>query len=275
MSGYHIVALAEDHGDAFDLVMSLDDGAREQALAATPANGQARYLQAAGAAVVPVRGVLLDEWSAAGPYRGATGYNYIRTAVAEAARSPDISVTVLDIASPGGLVSGMQETADVIEAAGRGAGGKPVVALIRSIGASAAYALSSAADLIIASDSAMVGSIGARIQHVSMQRIIENYGIKVTDIASHAKKADISPFADLSPAGRARLQESVDDAAASFVQLVARRRGISVDAVNALEAAVFPARSTTGRKTALDHKLIDSVVSADTALAEIVRVSRR
>lgn len=275
MSGFHIVALAEEQSADLDIVMSLDDGAREQALAATPANGQARYLQAAGAAVVPVRGVLLDEWSAAGPYRGATGYNYIRLAVEEAAFNPNVSITVLDINSPGGLVSGMQETASVIEAAGKSGTGKPIVALIRSLGASAAYALSAATDMIIASDSAHVGSIGARMQHISIQRLAENVGLKVTDITSHPKKADVSFFSDLSPSARARLQEGVDDAAAAFVDLVARRRGISADAVNALEAAVFPVRSTTGRKTALDHKLIDAVASADTALAEIVRLSRR
>lgn len=275
MNRYDIVAIDEQFSGDLLAVLKLDADMREKALSVIPAAGAARYIQAANAAIVPIRGVLLDEWSARGPVWGATGYNYIRAAVEEAAADPNVSATVLDISSPGGLVSGMLETFASIEGVGKKKSGKPVCAVIRSVGASAAYALACAADSIIASDSAIVGSIGARISHISLQRAFENAGIKVTDITSHALKADVSPFTDLSPAARERLQSSVDDAAATFVALVARRRNMTVSAVNALEAATFPARSSSGRKTALDLKLVDAVAPADQAIAEILRLSRR
>jgi signal peptide peptidase SppA len=271
---FEVIALAEERLGQLEPILAFTAHQREQALAAAPANNSPAFIRAANVAVVPVRGILLDEWSPAGPKWGATGYNFIRNAVADARADSAIKVTVLDIDSPGGLVSGMAETAAVIERSTIMRTGKPVIAVIRSYGASAAYALACCADHVVASDSSIVGSIGARLVHVSIEKALDEAGIRVTEIASHPGKADGSPFRDLSPTARVRLQASVDDSAAAFAQLVARNRKLTIAAVNDLDAQVFPARSASGQRTALGVGLVDAVLAADDALVEIGRMSR-
>lgn len=180
----------------------------------------------------------------------------------------------MDVDSPGGMVSGLHETCGVIEAKGAENTGKPIFTVARSLCCSAAYALAAASDHIMAGPSSAVGSIGVRLAHVSMQGALESAGIKVTEISSHPGKTLGSPYSDLSTAARAQLQADVDDCAAAFVRLVARRRNLSPASINALDAASLPVTSATGRKTALAAGLIDGVIAADEALAVIGNLSR-
>ena len=62
---------------------------------------------------------------------------------------------MLEIDSPGGQIAGISEFADQVAAAG-----KPIVAYISDIGASAAYWIASAADQVIIRDTAAAGSVG-------------------------------------------------------------------------------------------------------------------
>lgn len=276
MDYYELVALADGSAPLLQDVLSLSAEAREQALTAELPAGVKRYAVAGGVGVVPVRGVLLDEWSPFGPRYGATGYNYITAAAREAAADSSIGAVVLDINSGGGLYSGAPEAAASLRTLSKKGGGtKPLIAVIRSTGASAAYMLGAPADLVFAQPSARVGSIGAKIMHISVERALANNGIKVEEITSAALKADVSMFKDLTAETRARLQEGVDDAARQFIEQVAAYRGLKADDVAGLQAAVLPARSWVGRKTALDAGLIDAVVSADEAIAEVMRQHRR
>ncbi|PHQ62777.1 MAG: hypothetical protein COC10_09675 [Sphingobium sp.] len=264
IDGFAIVSLAEERHGALAAVAALSASQREEALASQSKAG--RFPSVGANAVIPIRGVLLDEWSSAGPMWGATGYNYVRAAVRDAATSSDDCI-VLDIDSPGGLVSGLDETVRAIEEA---SAAKPVLAVIRSFGCSAAYALACGADRIVASDSSTVGSIGARLTHVSLAGALDRAGVRVTEISSHPGKSLGTPYADLSEKARDELQASVNDSAAGFVALVARRRKLSVSAVNALDASSFPARSATGRPTALSVGLVDALQSADDVIRDIV-----
>jgi len=63
--------------------------------------------------------------------------NHRRRQIESTARDSSVKATLLDIDSPGGLVSGMAETAASIERSGMLKTGKPVFAVIRSYGASA------------------------------------------------------------------------------------------------------------------------------------------
>ena len=270
---FYVAAIADERIGALDAIASLGPRQREEAMLARPVSGNASFDRVKGAAIIPVRGVLLDEWSPAGPKWGATGYNYIRSAVAEASADRSVTATILDIDSPGGLVSGMIETARAIEAASMNGSGKPIFAVIRSIGASAAYALAANTDRIVASDSAEVGSIGARLVHVSVAGAMERAGVKITDISSHPGKILGSAYSDLSASAREEFQAAIDDTGAMFASMVARRRGIGVDAVNSLDGRMFPAQSSTGRKTAVEAGLVDIVMSSEQALSGIASLS--
>ena len=274
IGSFRTVALAEGHAAVLATVLSISPKQREQAISAGSLVSAASLPATGKAAIIPIRGVLLDEWSGNGPKWGATGYNYIRSAVALARADSSVKAVVLDIDSPGGLVSGLAETCSVIERAGAEQTGKPIVAVIRSMGCSAAYALAASTDHLMASPSSEVGSIGARLVHVSMQGALEAAGVKVTEITSHAGKGLGSPYSDLSSAARAQLQASVDDSGSAFAQRVARRRNLPLAAVNALNAASLPVTSATGRQTAFAAGLIDGVVAADEALRIIGTLSR-
>lgn len=274
MSYFEMVSMLEERLGDLETVLAIEAKQREEALTEAREDGHSFFVREGRAAVVPVRGVLMDEWSAYGPRWGATGYNYIRAAVGQAAADSNVRAIVMDYDSPGGLVSGMEETAAVIERSGRRHSGKPVFSVIRSIGASACYALACNGDTIFASPSAQVGSIGARLTHISVQKMLERIGAKVTDIVSHPGKADASPYRDLSDATKGRLQASVDDVGEAFVQMAARRRRMTPQAVHALNAEMFPAQSARGRKTALAAGLIDHVAAADDVIREILSQSR-
>ena len=73
------------------------------------------------------------------------------------ANDPEVGTVIVDIDSPGGLVTGTPEAGDAIFAARSGA---QVVALINPLAASAAYWLASQAAEVVAVPSADVGSIG-------------------------------------------------------------------------------------------------------------------
>lgn len=274
MTYFEVVSLLEERTGDLEAVLTLEAQKREDALSAAAPTGPTFFMREGSAAIIPVRGVLLDEWSPYGPRWGATGYNYVRNAVEQAAGDSNVRAIIMDYDSPGGLVAGVEETSNVIERNGKRYSGKPIFSVMRSTCASACYNLASNGDTLIASPSTRVGSIGAKLTHISLQGMLERGGVKVTEIASHAGKADTGPYKDLSDTAKARLEAEVKDAAEIFVQRVARRRRMSVKEVHALNAEVFPAQSAAGRKTALAAGLIDHVASADDVVREILSQSR-
>ena len=123
---------------------------------------------------VPVEGVLLN--SCDETFGGMiTGYNYIQDAVEAGIADTAVKGILLDVDSPGGTVSGLQETIDQIESSG-----KPTRAIIHDSGYSAAYALSSATDGIDISKSGGAGSIGVVWRHANRSRQVEQEGVDVT-----------------------------------------------------------------------------------------------
>lgn len=204
-------------------------------------------------AVIPIRGSL---------FRGTffSDYDVIGDALDAALADTDVSSILLDVDSPGGEVRGMFDLADrIYEARGH----KPIVALANDQATSAAYALASAADTVVASPTASIGSIGVVAVHVDQSKATENAGMKMTEIASGKNKTALSPNRPLSALGRGILEKAVDSSAEQFFDLVARNRGVSADEVRAQEAGVFTAQE------ALDNGLVDRVAMRGAVLQEM------
>jgi HK97 family phage prohead protease len=140
--------------------------------------------------------------------------------------------------SPGGEVSGMFDLANQIYGM-RGA--KPIAAISDDSCYSACYAIATAADKIFVTQTGGVGSVGCWMAHVDISELLKNEGVKVTLVSSGAKKTDGNQFEPLSKRARADMQEESDRIRAMFVQLVARNRSISADAVFDTEAGIFMA----------------------------------
>lgn len=107
---------------------------------------------------------------------------------------------------------------------------KPVIALVENICASGGYYIACAADYIITSPSAMVGSIGVRFPSISqfiLKDVIEKHGIKYHPLAAGDYKNAGDFFIDRSPEHRAMLQSLLDDTYQQFVEDVSQSRKVS------------------------------------------------
>jgi len=104
-----------------------------------------------GVARITIEGPL----SARPSWFGGTTYEQIGTSVRAADADSQVERIELLVDSPGGAVSQVAETAETIRAAS-----KPIIARVSGMAASAAYWLSAAADRIVASPTALVGSVG-------------------------------------------------------------------------------------------------------------------
>lgn len=212
-----------------------------------------------GKAIIPVHGLLLNRF----PYSWgfATGYSFIRSQVEAAMNDPDVDGLVYDVNSYGGLVSGCQETSDIIFAASARQGGKRALAVVDANCYSAAYYLASAADRVTVTPSGGAGSIGVVLMHMDVSKMLEDLGIKVTFIFAGEHKVDGNAFEPLSEQVSADLQVEIDRMYDKFVATVVRNRtSLSESAVRDTQARCYQADE------ALAEGLIDAVQTPPDAL---------
>lgn len=216
--------------------------------------------RAGAVAIVPITGPLFqrgfESW-----FGLIEGYDDIEARFIEALNSPDVGAIVLMIDSPGGQTAGLFETVSRMRAA-RAKSGKPVFAFANELIASAGYAIACVADQgIYLPASAEVGCIGVLMIHFEASAANEKDGFKYTIISSGARKAEGSDLEPLGDTARLAMQQRTDELAATFFQLVAETRGITPEAVRALEGACF-----TGAKV-VEVGLATAIQSRDQVLA--------
>lgn len=209
-----------------------------------------------GIAIIPMWGALLHRDGWCDSY--GTGYDYIRAKFDAAMADPDVKGIVFDVNSPGGHVAGNFELADEIYAA---RSVKPSIAIIDSMCYSGGYSLGSSTSRMIATPSGGVGSIGVVMMHVSVQQLMEKWGIDINFIHAGAHKVDGNMFNALPDDVRARYQASVERSYEKFVALVARNRSMDADAVRATEALCYDVEE------GLSLGLIDAIQTPKEALA--------
>ena len=199
-----------------------------------------------GVLVIPVKGMLLNDFSMQlGPY--ATGYDYIARAVQRGVEDSNVRAIVLDINSPGGVVTGCHECGLVVEAA---RAVKPVLAFAADTAASAAYWLGSQATEVHVSETGQVGSIGVITGHMDVSRALDSMGIKYTPIFAGERKADGHPYAPLSDAAKEAIQGRVNALYGSFISAVVRGRGMDGNDVRATQAAVYASHASVRARLA-------------------------
>ncbi len=199
--------------------------------AAIPSSKERAAARKQGAvAVVPVNGVIMGKPNIFEDYGFGISTQTISRNLRAAIADPDVKAVVLDIDSPGGTVSGVPELAAEIMAL---RGSKPIVAQANFMAASAAYWIASAADEIVASPSALVGSIGVYLLHMDYSKALELAGIKPTFMSAGEHKTEGNPYEPLTDEAKQGLQAEVDAVYASFVRDVAMGRGASIATVKA------------------------------------------
>ena len=153
--------------------------------------------------------------------------------IPESATPP--AAVVLCIDSPGGVVSGLNETVFAMQRAKRRAG-IPVHVFANELAASAAYALSCVGDDITLPPSAIVGSIGVISTMADQVGADEKDGFNFVTLTSGARKADGHPHVRIDDDAIAAEQERVDQLAVQFFALVKKARGIDA---KPLEASLY------------------------------------
>ena len=212
----------------------------------------------AGAAIIPVHGLLLNRLN--GTYGYVTGYEYVQRMTELAEADPDVRTIVYDIHSPGGTATGTRETWNTIRAAR-----KPTHAVVDSYAYSAAYFLASAAGRISLTPTGGVGSIGAYKVRADFTKAMDAEGIRVEFIFAGAHKLDGNPYTEMSDEERDRHQKSIDLVYADFVSAVAEGRGLTEEMVRGTEAGTFDAPE------ALRIGLVNDIMAPRAALETAIR----
>lgn len=177
---------------------------------------------------------------------------------------PQIGMIVLNVDSPGGVVTGVQEAADAIYAARQN---KPIVALVNPLCASAAYWLASQANEIVSVPSGDIGSVGVFILHAECSGMLEQQGVKPTFIFAKDSpyKVDGNAYEPLSDTAREEFQTGVDEVMADFVKAIARGRGVPASKV----ISDFGKGRTLDARKAKAAGMIDRIATANVALARL------
>lgn len=181
-------------------------------------------------AVIPLYGTILWRVGGIEASSGASSLQDFSRAFDAALANDAIKSIVIDVDSPGGQIDGVPETAaKIFEARGK----KPLTAVVNTLGASAAYWLAAAADEIVASPSAMVGSVGVYMLHEDWSAAAEQAGVRFTFIEAPegGYKTEGNPYAPLSEEAGAYAQQMVNDLYGWFVRDVARFRGVTEERV--------------------------------------------
>lgn len=176
-----------------------------------------------------------------------------------AAMASSAKTVVMRIDSPGGMASGCFEATRSLRAVATAAN-KPFVVHVEGQACSAGYSLASAADRIVASDSAILGSIGVIQTRVDVSEAYAGMGVKFSFITSGSRKADGHPQKAFTPEEMTHLQGIVDQLASLFFQSVQEMRGIDA---KPLDASLFVGAQAKAAG------LVDDVMSYQSLLASL------
>lgn len=228
--------------------------------------------------VLGVMGTIMPRANMMTEMSGGTSMDKFQKAFRQAAEDPNAAAIVIEIDSPGGVVSMVPETARMIYAARRE--GRPIIAVANALAASAAYYIAAAADEIVVTPSGQVGSIGAYTIIDDVTKFLEKEGIKRTIVRGGSRKVEVNPFEPVSSEARAALQTEIDEVYNTFTSDVARFRSVSTAVVRA-DPEGSDQHMGGGRvynaSTALKLGMVDRIATFDDTIMQAVqgRRSRR
>jgi len=223
---------------------------------------------------VPVHGVILSG-SAADPLQTLFGASFadgeaIKKQLRTLAEDPDVDGVVLEVDSPGGMITASKAIADGIEYYKQTAK-KPIITHINGMGASGGYWVSAATDAIYAEQGSEAGSIGVILGPLATLKGIVGYGdIATTEpiqfkYFTAGRSKDLgSPFRDITPEEDAYLNAQIQAEYEKFVTHVATSRDITPESIRGEIGAL-----SYGTNDAIRLKLIDGEMSSEQAYAEL------
>lgn len=215
-------------------------------------------------AVLPVYGTVAQRMNLLMAYSGGTSTEKLSRDFAQALADDSVGSIVLEIDSPGGTVYGVEEIAAEIRAA---RGRKPIVAMVNSLAASAAYWIASQADEIVVTPSGEVGSIGVYAVHVDESKALEDAGFDVTLVTAGRRKVEGNPYEPLTEEALEGIQGRVNDYYRRFVSGVAAGRDVSASTVR----SGFGEGAVVGSDDAVNRGMADRVGTMAETITRLTR----
>lgn len=151
-------------------------------------------------------------------------YRSLAKAIEELSENKKCKFIVMNINSPGGMMSGLFEFCEVLRSCGT-----PVYAYVGNWACSAAYAIAASCRKIYATPTSEVGSVGAIYHILDTSKYYQDLGIEEITIA--ARNSENKHLDYKSEAGRKKLQERIDKAEMFLINHIAKCRGVTPDDV--------------------------------------------
>lgn len=220
-------------------------------------------------ALVPALGSIT--MSSDGPFGGGSGITAaaMTRTIKRLRNDDDVRAIVLRMDSPGGSPLASDLIWREVMLARRQ---KPVIVSIAGMSASGGYYIASGATKIVASRTAIVGSIGVFGGKVVLSQALENLGISnftvaaSSDEGADARSQHLSPLTPWDDATRERVRETMTGIYDLFVSRVAEGRGMDPQAVyKTAEGEIFLAQ------TGIERGLIDEIGG----LARAIEIARK
>ena len=213
-------------------------------------------------AIIPVEGTLMPGDSEEGMAGSDTINGYIDTAL----EAEDLAAIVLRVNSPGGSVFASDLIRrKLLEVAGADI---PIVVSMGTVAASGGYWIAAEADEIWALPTTLTGSIGAFSAFPTIEGIVEYIGVTVDGVGTTPLAGAASFNRGLSPEMASIVQALAYGAYDDFIELVARGRDMSEQAVREIADGLV----WTGAEAA-DRGLVDELGGLDGAVAAAARLA--
>lgn len=206
-------------------------------------------------ALVKLEGIIMIDSTTKSLFSSSKSSDDILKDLKEIEKDKTIKGLIIEINSPGGMVVASQEIADQVKKLNI-----PKIALVREVGASGAYWIASAADIIVTSPMSITGSIGVISSYLEFADLFNKYGVNYQRLVAGDRKDLANPYRKLGNDERNILQSKLDKIHSVFVSEVARNRKMN-------EADVW--KSATGEFflgiEAKERGLVDVLGNFDTA----------
>ena len=189
-------------------------------------DSEGRRVDIDGIRMIRLSGVLAPKANMLMNFSGGTSMAKFSSDFNEAMLDDSVSTVLLFVDSPGGEPGGIPEASQVIREA---RGNKRIVTFVDGIMASASLWVGTAAEVVVASKSSVIGSQGAFAIHTEESKQNEAAGVTRTLIRAEQSpgKASANSVEPLSDEGHAEIRKQITDLNAMFIADLALNRGVS------------------------------------------------
>jgi len=184
-------------------------------------------------ALIPIVGQITVDGTAALGSRTVSSEDIVAF-ITEADANPQVKAIVLEINSPGGSAVASDEIAAALKKTE-----KPVVALIREVGASGGYWVASAADYVVANRMSITGSIGVISSYLEFSGLMEKYGVGYERLIVGERKDLGTPFRELSTEERKIMERKLAHIHNFFIEEIAENRRLPKEKVKEMATGEF------------------------------------